>query len=42
MDQNYDKLYPSAPLLENIDLEKRSEKKLMLTVVLTTSTISKK
>ena len=28
MDQKTDKLYPSAPLLENIDLEKRLEKKL--------------
>ena len=28
MDQKCDKLYPSAPLLENIDLEKRLEKKI--------------
>ena len=28
MDQNCDKFYPSAPLLENIDLEKRLEKKI--------------
>ena len=28
MDQKTDKLYPSAPLLENIDLEKRVEKRL--------------
>ena len=28
MEQKYDKLYPSAPLLENIDLEKRLEKKI--------------
>ena len=28
MDQKCDKLYPSAPLLENIDLEKRLEKKM--------------
>ena len=28
MDQKTDKFYPSAPLLENIDLEKRLEKKL--------------
>ena len=28
MDQKTDKLYPSAPLLENIDLEKRLEKKI--------------
>ena len=28
MDQKCDKLYPSAPLLENVDLEKRSEKKI--------------
>ena len=28
MEQKTDKLYPSAPLLENIDLEKRLEKKL--------------
>ena len=27
MEQKFDKLYPSAPLLENIDLEKRLEKK---------------
>ena len=27
MDQKTDKLYPSAPILENIDLEKRLEKK---------------
>ena len=26
MDQKYDKLYPTAPLLESIDLEKRLEK----------------
>ena len=30
MEQKCDKLYPSAPLLENIDLEKRLEKKLMI------------
>ena len=28
MEQNCDKLYPTAPLLENIDLEKRLEKKI--------------
>ena len=28
MDQKTDKLYPSAPLLKNIDLEKRLEKKI--------------
>ena len=28
MEAKTDKLYPSAPLLENIDLEKRSEKKI--------------
>ena len=28
MDQKTDKLYPSAPLLENFDLEKRLEKKI--------------
>ena len=28
MEQKTDKLYPSAPLLENIDLEKRLEKKI--------------
>ena len=28
MEQKCEKLYPSAPLLENIDLEKRLEKKL--------------
>ena len=28
MDQKTDKFYPSAPLLENIDLEKRLEKKI--------------
>ena len=28
MEQKYDKLYPSAPLLENIDFEKRLEKKI--------------
>ena len=28
MDQKTDKLYPSAPLIENIDLEKRLEKKI--------------
>ena len=27
MEQKCDKLYPSAPLFENIDLEKRLEKK---------------
>ena len=29
MDQKTDKLYPSAPLLENIDLEKQLEKKII-------------
>ena len=33
MDQKTDKLYPSAPLLENIDLEKRLEKKKMMLTV---------
>ena len=28
MEQRTDRLYPSAPLLENIDLEKRLEKKI--------------
>ena len=28
MDQKTDRLYPSAPLKENIDLEKRLEKKI--------------
>ena len=28
MESKTDKLYPSAPLLENIDLEKRLEKKI--------------
>ena len=28
MEQKCDKLYPSAQLLENIDLEKRLEKKI--------------
>ena len=28
MDQKCDRLYPSAPLIENIDLEKRLEKKI--------------
>ena len=28
METKADKLYPSAPLLENIDLEKRLEKKI--------------
>ena len=28
MDQKCDILYPSAPILENIDLEKRLEKKI--------------
>ena len=28
MEQKCDKLYPSAPLIENIDLEKRFEKKI--------------
>ena len=28
MEQKFDKLYPSLPLLENIDLEKRLEKKI--------------
>ena len=28
MEQKCDKLYPSAPLLENVDLEKRLEKKI--------------
>ena len=30
MEQKTDRLYPSAPLLENIDLEKRLEKKLIM------------
>ena len=30
MDQKTDKLYPSAPLLENIDLEKRLEKNILM------------
>ena len=43
MEQKCDKLYPSAPLLENIDLEKRLEKKkMMLTVSITISVTSKK
>ena len=28
MEEKTDRLYPSAPLLENIDLEKRLEKKI--------------
>ena len=28
MDQKTDRLYPTAPLLENIDLEKQLEKKI--------------
>ena len=28
MEQKFDRLYPTAPLLENIDLEKRLEKKI--------------
>ena len=28
MDQKGDRLYPTAPLLKNIDLEKRLEKKI--------------
>ena len=28
MEQKCDRLYPSAPLLENIDLKKRLEKKI--------------
>ena len=28
MDQKGDRLYPAAPLLKNIDLEKRLEKKI--------------
>ena len=28
MEPKYEKLYPSAPLLENIDLEKQLEKKI--------------
>ena len=28
MDEKTDELYPSAPILENIDLEKRLEKKI--------------
>ena len=28
MEQKYDRLYPTAPFLENIDLEKRLEKKI--------------
>ena len=43
MDQKTDRLYPRAPS-ENIDLEQRLEKKLkmMLTVLITMSTTSKK
>ena len=44
MDQKRDRLYPSAPLEnKNDDLEQRLEKKLMmLTVLITISTTSKK
>ena len=42
MEQKTDKLYPSAPLLENSDLEKRLEKKMMLTVLITMLTTLKK
>ena len=42
MEQKTERLYPSAPL-ENIELEQRLEKKLMmLTVSITISTILKK
>ena len=41
MDQRSDRLYPSAPL-ENIDLEQRLVKKMMLTVLITQSTTLKK
>ena len=30
MEQKTDRLYPSAPLLENIDLERRLEKKKLM------------
>ena len=42
MESKTDKLYPSAPLLENVDLEKRLEKKKMLTVLTTISKTLKK
>ena len=42
MEQKCDKLYPSAPLLENIDLEKRLEKKLLMLTVLITMLITLK
>ena len=41
MEAKTDKLYPSAPLLENIDLEKRLEKKIN-DVLITISVILKK
>ena len=40
MEQKCDKLYPSAPLLENIDLEKRLEKKINDIAVLITILIT--
>ena len=42
MEQKCDRLYPSAPLLENIDLEKRLEKKKMMLTVLITMLITLK
>ena len=43
MDQKTDKLYPSAPLSQNIDLKKRLEKKLIdVNILITTSVTSKR
>ena len=42
MDQKTDKLYPSAPLLEIFDLEKRLEKEKMIITVLITILITLK
>ena len=34
MDQKADKIYPSAPLLENIDLEKRNDIRICIHVII--------
>ena len=41
MEQKRDRLYPSAPL-ENIDLEQRLEKRMMLIALITISITLKK
>ena len=41
MEQKCDKLYPSAPLVENIDLEKRLEKRINMVLITILKTLKK-